>query len=69
MNPHNTVANLPAVAIVLSPNAHRIFAAFRRARLVDTTDRLGMGVVFADDLLASISQLFFIPLDQFEKAL
>ncbi len=69
MNPHNTVVDFPAVAIVLSPNAHRIFAAFRRARLVDATDRLGMGVVFGHDLLASIPQLFFIPLDQFEKAL
>ena len=69
MNRHNTVIELSAVAIVLSPNTYRIFAAFRRARLVDATDRLGMGVVFGHDLLASISQLFFIPLDQFEKAL
>jgi hypothetical protein len=69
MNPHNTVIDFPAVAIVLPPNAHRIFATFRRARLVDATDCLGMGVVFGHDLLASISQFFFIPLDQFEKAL
>jgi hypothetical protein len=69
MNPHNTVVDLPAVAVVLSSNTHRIFAAFRRARFVDATDRLGMGVVFGHDLLASISQLLFIPLDQFEKAL
>ena len=69
MNPHNTVVDLPTVAIVLPAHAHRIFAAFRRARLVDTADRLGVGVVFGHDLLTSISQLVFIPLDQFEKAL
>ena len=69
MNPHNTVVDLPAVAVVLPADAHRIFAAFRRARFVDATDGLRVGVVFGHDLLASISQLLFIPLDRFEKAL
>jgi len=55
MNPHNTVVDLSTVAVVLPADAHRIFATFRRARLVDATDGIRVGVVFGHDLLASIS--------------
>ena len=69
MNPHHTVVDLPAVAVVLPADAHRILATFRRPRLVNATDGLAHGMVFGHDLLALISQLLFIPLDRFEKAL
>lgn len=69
MNPHNTVVDLPPVAIPLASSSHGRFAALGRARLVHATDGLGVGMILGDDLLAAISKLLFIPLDRFEKAL
>ncbi len=69
MNAHNTVVDLPTVAIPLATGAHRLVAALGRARLVNATDGLPMGMVLGHDLLAAISQLLFIPLDRFEKTL
>ncbi len=69
MNTHNTVVDLPSVAIPLAGNSHGRSAALGRARLVHATDRLGVGMILGDDLLAAISKLLFIPLDRFEKAL
>ena len=69
MNTHNTVVDLSAVAIPLAGNSHGRFAALGRARLVHTTDGLGVGMILGDDLLAAISEFLFIPLDRFEKAL
>ena len=69
MNPHNTVVDLPPVAIPLAGNSHGRFAALGRARLVHATDGLGVGMILGDDLLAAISKFLFIPLDRFEKAL
>jgi hypothetical protein len=65
----HTVVNLPTVSVPLPTDAHRISAAFGRARLVHATEGFGMGMVFRDDLLAPVSELLFIPLDRFEKAL
>ena len=69
VNPHNTVVDLPPVAVPLAGNSHGRFAALGRARLVHTTDGLGVGMILGDDLLAAISEFLFIPLDRFEKAL
>jgi len=69
VNPHNTVVDLPPVAIPLAGNSHGRFAALGRARLVHATDGLGVGMILGDDLLAAISKFLFIPLDRFEKAL
>jgi len=69
MYSHHAVVNLPTVSIPLPTDSHRIFAALGRAGLIHTTDGFGMGMVFRDDLLTAISELFFIPLDRFQKAL
>jgi len=69
VNTHNTVVDLPPVAIPLAGNSHGRFAALGRARLVHATDGLGVGMILGDDLLAAISEFLFIPLDRFEKAL
>jgi hypothetical protein len=63
MDPHHAIVKLPSVAIVLPTDAHSFFAALGRPRLVDASDRFGMGMLDGHDLLAAISQLFFIPLD------
>jgi hypothetical protein len=69
MNADHAVVHLSAVAIPLAANPHRCLAALGRARFVHATDGLGMRMVFGDDLLAAISELFFIPLDRFEEPL
>ena len=69
MNSHHTIVNLPSIPIPLASGAHSLVAAFGRAGLVDATDRFGVGVVRGHDLLAAVSELLFIPLDRFEKAL
>jgi hypothetical protein len=69
MNAHHTVVDLPTAAIPLATRGHRVVAALARARLIHATDGLGMGMFFGHNLLASNSQLLFIPLDRLEKAL
>jgi len=69
MHSHHTVIDLPTVPIPLPIDAHRIFAALGRTGLVHATNGLGVAMVFRDDLLASVSELLFIPLDRFKKTL
>jgi len=63
MHSHHAVVDLPSVAVVLPTDAHSFFAAFGRPRLVDAPDRQRVCMLGGHDLLAAISQLFFIPLD------
>jgi hypothetical protein len=69
VNAHNTVVDLPTIAIPLARNSNGRFAALSRARFVHATDGLRMGMVVGDDLLATASKFLFVPLDRFEKAL
>ncbi len=69
MHAHGAVLDLAAIAIVLPIDPSSMFAAFMRSRFVDQTDRLIVAVVAGDNLLAPVAQLFFIPLDHFQKAL
>jgi hypothetical protein len=69
MHSHDAVVHLAPVAIPLPPHADRLLAALGDPRLVHQADRLGVSVLGGHDLLASIPQFFFIPLDRFEKTL
>lgn len=69
MNCDHAVVDLTSVAIPLAAGPDSLAAALGRARLVDATDRFGVGVLGSNDSLAPISQLLFIPLNRFEKAL
>jgi len=69
MHADRTVFDLATIAVVLPTGTDGMRAAFGVARFVEDPDRVGMGVFLGDDLLAAIPQLFFIPLDRFEKAL
>ena len=69
MNAHNTVVDLSTIAIPLAASTHRMLTALGCARFVQATDRLGMCMVFGDNFLTAVSELFFIPLDRFEKTL
>ena len=69
MNSHHTVLDLASIAIVLPGHPNGLLAALRRARLVHATDGFGMSVVVGNDLLALVTQPFFIPLNRFKKPL
>jgi len=69
MHSHHAVVDLPPIAVVLPTDAHRLFAALGRSRLIHAADRLGRRMVPGDDLLAPVSEFLFIPLDRFEKPL
>jgi hypothetical protein len=69
MDSHHAVVNLSTISVPLPTDAHGLFAALGRARLVHAADGFGMGMVFRNNLLAPVSELLFIPLDRFEKAL
>ncbi len=69
MNCDRTVVDLTPAAVPLATGSNGLVAALGRARLVDAADRVGMGMVCGDDLLTPISELLFIPLNRFEKAL
>ena len=69
MHSHDAIVDLAAVAVVLPPHADRFVTALADAGLVHTSDGLEMRVVASHDLLAAISQLLFVPLDRFQKAL
>jgi hypothetical protein len=69
MNAHHTVVDLPAIAVVLTTDTDRLVATLGGAGFVQTTNRLTMGMVLGDHLLATVSKLLFIPLNRFQKAL
>lgn len=69
MHSHDAIVDLAAVAVVLPPRADRLAAALANARLVHAPKGLGMRVIASHDLLATVSQFLFIPLDRFQKAL
>ncbi len=65
--PAEQMAELRHVEVPM--HAHGFFTALGCARLVHATDRLEVGMVARHNLLALISEFFFIPLDRFEKSL
>jgi hypothetical protein len=69
MNTHDAVVDLSTVAIPLATDPHCLVAALGCAGLVHTTDGLRVSMVSGDDLLTTISELLFIPLDRFEETL
>lgn len=69
MDAHNAVVDLALVAVVLPGGSHRVWAAFANAGLVHTADGVLVCVIGGHDLLAAVAQLFFVPLDRFEKTL
>jgi hypothetical protein len=69
MNAHHAVVDLSTAAIPLATCGHRVVAALARARLIHTTDRFRVGMLFGHHLLAAISEPLLIPLDRFQEAL
>lgn len=61
MNADHAIVDLASIAVPLARDACGLFAAFRRARFVHTTDRFIVGMLLGNDLLAAISEFLFIP--------
>ena len=58
-----------SVTIVLTLHSGGVVAALGSSTLVNDTDRLVVGVVFDNDLLAAVAKPSVVPLDRFEKPL
>jgi hypothetical protein len=69
MHSHHAVVHLAPVAIPLSSDPHRVVSTLGDCGLVHNADRLGVGVVFGNGLLATVVKFLFIPLDGFEETL
>lgn len=65
----DAVLDLASVAVVLTLDACRMFAAFGGAGFVNATDGVDVGVLGGDDVLAVVSQFLFVPGDRFEESL
>ena len=69
MHSHHAVVDLAPVAIPLPRDTHGIVPALGNRRLVHHADRVGVGMVFGHDLLATVVKFLLIPLDGFEEPL
>lgn len=69
MHGNDPVVDLAATAEPLPTGPDSLVAALERPRLVDATDRLGMGVFLRHQSLALVAKGGFIPLDRFEQPL
>ena len=69
MHSHDAVVDLAPVAVPLPRDAHRVVAALGRPGLVHHADRLRVSMLLGHDLLATVEEFLFIPLDRFEKTL
>lgn len=65
----DAVFDFAAVAIVLTLHAGRVCATFRRSRLIDHAQRLGVRMLGGHQLLAAVAKPHFVPADGFEKSL
>ncbi len=69
MHPHDAVVHLAPVTVPLPSHPHGVVAALGNTRLVHHADRLQVSMVSGQDLLATVVESFFIPLDGFEETL
>ena len=69
MNADSAVFNLAPVAVVLPGRADGMRSTFVGSRFIHQTNRFVMSVIASDDLLATIPETFFIPLDRLQKPL
>jgi hypothetical protein len=58
--------DLASVSVALTFDASSVNAAFGGSSLVDATDGVDVGVLRGDDMLASVTQFFFIPNNRFK---
>jgi hypothetical protein len=69
MHSHHAVVDLAPVAAPLPSHANRVVAALGNRRLVHHANRVRVTMIFGQELLATVVELFLIPLDGFEKTL
>jgi hypothetical protein len=66
---NGTVVNLASITVVLARNRCGASAALGRSRLIDGSNRIPMGMVSCNNLLASITQQYLFPLDRLKETL
>jgi hypothetical protein len=65
----DAVVDLALTAEPLPTGADRLIAALGRSRFINATDRLSVGVIACDQLLALVADAALIPLDRFQETL
>jgi len=63
MHSHHAVVHLAPVAIPWPSHAHRVVATLGDPGLIHHADRLRVTMIVGNDLLATIVEFLFIPLD------
>jgi hypothetical protein len=63
MYPHDAVVHFSRVAAVLSAHSDGFGATLGNPRLIHHADRLGMSMISGHNLLATVAEFLFIPLD------
>lgn len=69
MHAHDAVVYFAAAAAPLPLDTYRVLTALGYCRLIHHAEGVRVSMVLSHNLLAAVSQSFFIPLDRFEKAL
>lgn len=69
MHSHHAIIHLSSISVPLPPDADRIVAALGDSGLIHHADRFQMAMISGNDLLATIMEFLFIPLDGFEETL
>jgi hypothetical protein len=69
MHSHHAVVHLAPVAVPLPRDARGVVAALGDPGLVHHADRVRVTMIFGHNLLATVVEFLFIPLDGFEKTL
>jgi hypothetical protein len=66
---HHAIVDLAPAAVPLPPDTDRLAAAFGNPRFVQDSDRFSMRMVLGHNLLATVMEFLFIPLDAFQETL
>jgi hypothetical protein len=69
MHAHHALLHLAAAAAPLPLGACRMHTALNHGRLIDDADRLRIGMLTGHQLLATVTQTLFVPLDRFQEPL
>jgi len=69
MYPHSAVVHFATVPVPLPSDADRVTAALGHTGFVHRADRIRMRVLLGHQLLATVPQSLFIPLDRFQEPL
>jgi hypothetical protein len=69
MDSHHAVVDLAPAAVPLPRDTNRVAAAFGNAGFIHHADGVRMRMALGHNLLATVMEFLFIPLDVFQESL